>query len=99
MPLKSRDDLGISGDLLDAIRCFPVEREVEHCGARIRISPFDFYTDCPHCGTRVKVRSFSAIPEIEDVFDAVFEWLNDPNARQVAEQRRQAIEAAIQEEE
>lgn len=99
MALKSRDDLGISGDLLNAIRAFPTEREVEHCGTRIKISPFDFYTACPHCGARLKVRSVSAIPEIEDVFDAVFEWLNDPKAGALAEQRRQAIEAELEEEE
>ena len=54
---------------------------------------------CPHCGARLKVRSVSAIPEIEDVFDAVFEWLNDPKAGALAEQRRQAIEAELEEEE
>lgn len=86
-------DIAISGELLDAIRSFPTEREVEHCGARIKLSPFEAYADCPHCGARVKVRSYSAIPEIEDVFDAVFEWLNEPGADRIAEQRRQVIEA------
>ncbi|MEX0703093.1 MAG: hypothetical protein WD069_13440 [Planctomycetales bacterium] len=97
MALKSQD-LGISEDLLEAIRSFPVEREVEHCGTRIKVSPFEFYVDCPHCGSRLKLRSFSAIPEIEDVFDAVFEWLGDPEARRSAEHRRQAIEADRDEE-
>jgi hypothetical protein len=49
--------------------------------------------ECPRCGVRIKVRSFSAIPEIEDVFDAVFEWMNQEGAREVAE-RRQATLAA-----
>jgi hypothetical protein len=74
--LKSQAALNISGDLLEAIRAFPVHREIEHCGARIAFDPFEFFVTCPRCGARIKVRSFSAVPEIEDVFDAVFEWLN-----------------------
>jgi hypothetical protein len=93
MSLESRSEVEVSSDLLDAIRSFPVEREVEHCGARMTVSPFDFYADCPRCGSRVKLRSFAAAGEIEDVFDAVFEWMSDPNARRAAEQRCQEFEA------
>jgi hypothetical protein len=92
MALKSRDDLGISEDLLDAVRSLPAEREVEHCGAGFKVSTFDFYAECPHCGSRLKLRSLSGVPEVEDVFDAVFERLNDTAARRVAERRRQAIQ-------
>jgi hypothetical protein len=80
--------LDISEDLLNSIRSFPAEREIEHCGVRIGISPFAFYAECPRCGTRIKVRSFAAGPEIEDVFEAVFEWMNRPDAQKVADQRR-----------
>jgi hypothetical protein len=93
MALESRFDIEISQDLLAAIRSFPVEREVEHCGERMSVSPFDFYADCPRCGVRLKLRSLSAVTEIADVFDAVFEWMSDPNARRVADERRLAIEA------
>ncbi|MEX0715411.1 MAG: hypothetical protein WD066_02435 [Planctomycetaceae bacterium] len=82
----------ISEDLLAAVRSFPVERDVEHCGIPFKVSPFEFYAVCPHCGTRIKLRSFSGVPEMEDLFDAVFEWLSDPQARRFADQRRQAIE-------
>lgn len=98
MALKHHSDVGISEDLLDAIRSFPVERRIEHCGVSIRISPFDFYADCPQCGARIKVRSMSGVTEIEDIFDAVFEWLHDPQASRVAEQRRQILEAEHDEE-
>jgi hypothetical protein len=91
MALKSRGEVEISEDLLDALRSFPVEREVEHCGSRIKVSPFEFYADCPQCGTRLKLRSFSAVPEIEDVFDAIFEWLADPEARRIADQRQETL--------
>jgi hypothetical protein len=83
----------ISGNLIEAIRVFPVRREIEHCGARIAFDPFDFYVVCPRCGVRIKVRSFSAAPEIEDVFDAVFEWLNQEEAWEVAERRQAALAA------
>jgi len=88
MELKQHPELGLTEDDLQAIRSFPTQREVEHCGAKIVLSPFDFYATCPHCGTRLKVRSFSAHPEIEDLFDAVFEWMNQPGAGEAALRRR-----------
>jgi len=91
--LKSLPTVAVSTDLLDAIRSFPVQREVEHCGGRWTVSPFDLYTSCPDCGTRLKVRTFSALPELEDLFDAVFEWLSRPEARDVACRRQADLEA------
>ena len=38
-----------------------------------------------------EVRSFAAVTEIEDVFDAVFAWMNQPGAAELASQRRQVI--------
>jgi hypothetical protein len=93
MKLEDQARLDLSPELVDAIKSFPVRRTIEHCGASISASPFDFYADCPTCGARIKVRSFSAATEIEDVFDAVFEWMNNPAAREVAARRRQEIEA------
>lgn len=92
MELKNSPDMEISENLLDAIRSFPVRREIEHCGARILVEPFEFYAECPRCAARIKVRSFSASNELEDVFDAVFEWMNQPNAQEIAARRRTAIE-------
>jgi hypothetical protein len=92
MALKDRCPIDIPAGLLDAIRSFPLEREVEHCGIRMTVSPFDFYAECPQCGTRIKVRSLSGTEEIEDVFDAVFEWMNRPMAQEVAKRRLKALE-------
>jgi len=77
--------------LLEALRSFPAVREVEHCGVRFNVSPFDYYGTCPHCGTQIKLRSFSAATELEDVFDAVFKWLQNPQARAAAERRCREI--------
>ena len=90
MELKHHS-LDISEELLEVIRSFPVQRETEHCGIRFVVDPFAFYAECPRCGTRIKVRSFTAAPEIEDLFDAVFEWMNRPEAQDVANQRRIAL--------
>jgi hypothetical protein len=86
--LKHHHSLAISEELLEVIRSFPVQRETEHCGVRMVVDPFAFYAECPRCGTRIKLRSFAAVPEIEDVFEAVFEWMNRPDAQEVANQRR-----------
>ena len=93
MSLEHHAGVEVSEDLLEAIRSFPVRREVEHCGGRFSVSPFDFYADCPGCGQRIKVRSFTAGGEIEDLFDAVFEWMNQPGRKsRGGEARREASE-------
>jgi hypothetical protein len=92
MELKDRCSIDIPAGLLDAIRSFPLEREVEHCGIRAKVPPFDFYAECPQCGAHIKVRSFSGVDEVEDVFDAVFEWMNRPMAQEVVKRRLKALE-------
>ena len=91
METKAVATLEISPELIEAIRQFPVVREVEHCGIHVDISPFDFYVLCPKCGTRIKTRSFSGTAEIEDVFDAVLEWLNNPVAQEIAQKRQEHL--------
>lgn len=81
----------VSAELIDAIAAFPVSREVAHCGTTFRISPFDIYADCPVCRTRIKVRSFAAVAELEDVFDAVFAWMAQPGAAEVVRRRQREI--------
>lgn len=93
MAVKNPPNLDIGSDLIEAIRSFPLRREIEHCGVCIAVDPFDFYATCPQCHSRIKVRSYAATPEIEDVFDAVFEWMNQGGAREIAEHRRAALAA------
>lgn len=81
----------IPAGLADAIRAFPARREVEHCGARFAVTSLDIYADCPMCGTRIKLRAFSADEEVEDVIDAVLEWLSNPDATEIARRRQAAI--------
>lgn len=94
MSSRHHPGVEVSEDLVEAIRSFSVRREVEHCGFRFSISPFDIYATCPQCGDRFKVRAFSGCAEIEDVFDAVFEWMNQPAAEGVADRRRAALQEA-----
>jgi hypothetical protein len=81
----------ISPDLIGAIKTLPHSRDVQHCGAIFAISPFDIYATCPHCSQQIKVRSFSATTELEDVFDAVFEWMLHEGGDHIARQRQKAI--------
>ena len=85
--------IDVSPDLIEALRIFPRERAVEHCGSKFVSSPLDLYATCPLCGKRIKLRAFSAAGEIEDIFDAVFEWMNHPGAAEHARRRQGAIEA------
>ncbi len=81
----------VPSGLVEAVRSFPSEKIVAHCGKRWSVSPFDVYSDCPQCGARVKLRSFTGGAEIEDVFDALFEWMNQPGVDELVRQRREAI--------
>ncbi len=56
------------------------------------VSSLDIYTTCPKCKAETKLRSFAALHEIEDVFDAVLEWMQ-PGAAELAERRQEAIAA------
>ncbi len=97
MRVQSDPKVDVPSGLVDAIRTFPFEREVEHCGRKWAVSPFDFYSTCPHCGSRIKLRSFSGGCEIEDVFDAVLEWMNQPGAGVLARQRQETIRTDVEE--
>jgi hypothetical protein len=77
--------------LIEVIKSFRLVREVSHCGTAFDVSPFDFYANCPQCGCRIKVRSFSTAQEVEDVFDAVFAWIDRPGAEELMRRRQQAI--------
>lgn len=93
MSIETPLQMDIPPALAEAIRSFPLHREVEHCGRKMMVSPFDVYATCPHCGSPLKLRSFSAACEIEDLFDAVFEWLTQPQAAELMRRRQEAIQA------
>jgi hypothetical protein len=93
MEQKNALAVEVPPELIDAIHALPARREVQHCGESFAVSPFDIYAVCPRCGTRLKVRALSAVAEVEDVFDAVFEWMSSPAGREAAERRLQEIAA------
>ena len=97
MELKNRLAVEIPPDVIEAIHSLPARREVEHCGSTFAVSPFDIYAVCPRCGTRIKLRALAAVTEIEDLFDAVFEWMITPAGREAAERRLQEIAADSEE--
>jgi hypothetical protein len=93
MDLKGNTVPEVSLDLLESIRRYPVEREVSHCGVQWTVPALEFYSICPKCKQPVKLRSYAATAELEDVFDAVFEWMNQPQAEAIANRRRQTLAA------
>ena len=80
-----------NANLIEAIQALPLSRDVLHCEQTFAVSPFDIYADCPHCKARIKVRSFSGLVEIEDVFDAVFAWMNRPGTESAVCERQKVI--------
>ena len=92
MEMTRKPELQIPPGLIDSIASFPLQREVRHCGQTFHVSAFDFYAACPRCGVRIKVRSFAAVVELEDVFDAVFAWMSQPGAEDLVRSRQKVIE-------
>ena len=78
-------------ELIEAIKSFPLAKTIEHCGSAFSVNPFEINASCPTCGAEIKLRAFSALYEIEDVFDAVFLWLRQPGALAVAQRRQQQL--------
>ena len=78
-------------ELIEAIGSFPLAKEIDHCGSVFSVNPFEFNATCPTCGAEIKLRSFSALYELEDVFDAVFQWLRQPGALALAQRRQQEL--------
>jgi hypothetical protein len=93
MSLNQTRDIDIPWGLIEGIKSAPLQREVEHCGHTFAVSPFDIYAVCPSCGTRLKVRACSGVTEIEEVFDAVFEWMNQQGAEELVRRRQREIAA------
>jgi hypothetical protein len=91
MELEPKPDLAVGPRLVEAITSFPLRREVVHCGTTFSVSPFDLYAECPSCHARIKLRAFSGCSELEDVFDAVFEWMNQDGAKELVHRRQEAI--------
>ena len=96
MHTDKRKDLGISGSLLEAIKSFPLEREIEHCGQKFSASSLDIYGICPQCGKEVKLRSFSSVPELEDVFDAFIAWTLKSGVIEVIVRRQKALKEELE---
>ncbi len=81
----------ISSSQIEAIANFPTSRTVSHCGTKFGVSPFDIYARCPTCGTKIKVRAFSSGPDVEDLFDAFFNWLRQPGTSEVVARRQSEL--------
>lgn len=81
----------VSSDLIEALRAFPSERDIEHCGQRFPVSTFAFYATCPTCNSRIKVRGMSSHAELPDLLDAAFEWIARPENVAAARQRQQEL--------
>jgi hypothetical protein len=89
---KSQSDLRfVESEMIEVIQSFPTHREVKHCNTTFSVSPFDFYGVCPICKSEIKLRASSALYEIEDLFDAVFEWLINPEAEKAFRKRQEEI--------
>ncbi len=93
---KNKKKFLVSQELINDIRSFPLIRNIHHCGEVLSISPFDIYVTCHKCGQKIKVRSMSATSELEDVFDAVFEWLLQPGATPLMKRRQEIIRAEME---
>jgi len=87
MSTDTTHSVAVPDEVVEAIRSLPAKRPVTHCGQLFDVPAFSIYATCPTCGEEIKVRSFGATAEIEDIFDAVFEWMANPATKTIAEDR------------
>jgi hypothetical protein len=88
MELKGSAAPDVSWDLVEYLRRFPTERSVQRCDtdrSRARI-----LFELSEVRRNDQLRPFGGT-EIEDLFDAVFEWMNQPGAESIVRRRREAI--------
>jgi hypothetical protein len=97
MSLETASKVEVSPELVEAVRTFPIRRQVRHCGTSFEVDALSIYATCPACKTKIKLRAYSAAPDLEDLIDAVLEWMTQPAAKAVAEARMKKIAADMDE--
>lgn len=66
----------------------------KQCGHQQQIYSLFIQANCEKCGTQVKLRGYASIgSEIEDVIDAVLEWLGKGKEFELALKRKQEIDS------
>ena len=83
-------------DVVEAIAHLPHYREVEcrRCGHKRKEYALTIQSQCAYCGTPTKLRGYAALDsEIEDVIDAVLEWLGEGNELAQAMKWKQMIDS------
>lgn len=81
-------------DLIDEIENLPHYREYtcKVCGARQKVFILTFQTACTQCGAISWQRSRTKRHEIEDLIDAVLEWIGSDEILALALQRKREID-------
>lgn len=81
-------------DLINEIENLPHYREYtcKICGSQQKVFILTFQTTCTTCGAISWQRSRTRRHEIEDVIDAVLEWIGSDDVLALALQRKKAID-------
>ena len=80
-------------DPIEQIRTLPKTRPFTCCGRTTNVSILQIYGQCPECGQNVKMRRLGSVgSEIEDVIDAVLEWMGTGKDFEMAMRRKREID-------
>ena len=81
-------------DVIDEILNLPHYREYtcKVCGAQQKVFLLTFHTTCTKCGAISWQRSRTNRNEIEDLIDAVLEWIGSDETLALALQRKKEID-------
>lgn len=65
------------------------------CGNEQNTYTLTIHTTCQNCGTQYKLRGYGAIGcELEDVIDAVLEWIGQGNEFKLAMSRKMDLDSS-----
>lgn len=86
------------GQVIDEIRrleCFN-NTVCPSCHTSVRYHALQIYANCPKCNTQIKVRAFGGVgTEIQDVIDAVLEWIGDGENLEAVLKRHKQIREGV----
>ena len=89
-PLASKETMN---EIIDEIKNLPAFSPIQcpKCGHEYEVSALLIQGECPNCNLYIKYRAFSAEKEIQDVIDAVLEWIGEGESFTAAMDRYKII--------
>ena len=92
--VQGQRSAGTMNDIIDEIKALPHFRDITcaDCDTSFRVHTLEIHANCPKCGATPKCRAFGGIgTEVQDVIDAVLEWMGEGESLDAVMSRHKMI--------